>query len=213
MKKKGKIKTMFLLACMIMSFWSITVFADEYTARYDLSEGSVTIDADGIYYISQTGSDATANTITVNSDCTIYLDGVNILVPKPDSTSDYSRPNPFNINGAYNVKIHLVDGSVNTLASEEGYYDEVALNDTRLRCGSGRAALRVPEGAILTIYGDDGVLNAYGTQGHNKSNSFAHAGSGAGIGGDGAWANNDFSVADNSGKITINGGVINAVGG
>ena len=52
-----------------------------------------------------------------------YLDGVDILVPSPSKTGDYSRPNPFNINGTYKVTVYLVDGSVNTLASAEGYYN------------------------------------------------------------------------------------------
>ena len=199
---------------MLLSILPITVLAVDYTAEYDLGSGSVTIDADGIYRIYQSGSDATTNTISVNSDCTIYLDGVNILVPSPSKTGDYSRPNPFNINGPYKVTVYLVDGSVNTLASAEGYYNsDTFQDDNRLRCGSGRAAIGVPAGAELIINGSDGVLNAYGANGHNISAGTAHAGGGAGIGGDGAYANSNGSRAEASGKVTINGGVINAVGG
>ena len=199
---------------MLLSILPITVLAVDYTAEYDLGSGSVTIDADGIYRIYQSGSDATTNTISVNSDCTIYLDGVNILVPSPSKTGDYSRPNPFNINGPYKVTVYLVDGSVNTLASDEGYYNASTFkNDNRLRCGSGRAAIGVPAGAELIINGSDGVLNAYGANGHNISAGTAHAGGGAGIGGDGAYANSYGSNAEASGKVTVNGGVINAVGG
>ncbi|MGN0574183.1 MAG: hypothetical protein ACI4IX_09610 [Acutalibacteraceae bacterium] len=164
-------------------------------------------------YYSASGS-VTSNTITVNCNCTIYLDGVNILVPSPSNTGDYSKPNPFNINGPYKVTVYLVDGSVNTLASAEGYYDSDTFeNDTRLRCGSGRAAIGVPAGAELIINGSDGILNAYGANGHNISAANAWAGGGAGIGGDGAWANGSSSNAEASGKVTVNGGVINAVGG
>ena len=199
---------------MLLSILPITVLAVDYTAEYDLGSGSVTIDADGIYRIYQSGSDATTNTISVNSDCTIYLDGVNILVPSPSKTGDYSRPNPFNINGPYKVTVYLVDGSVNTLASAEGYYNsDTFQDDNRLRCGSGRAAIGVPAGAELIINGSDGVLNAYGANGHNISAGTAHAGGGAGIGGDGAYANSYGSNAEASGKVTVNGGVINAVGG
>ena len=167
---------------------------------------------DSTYY-SASGS-VTSNTITVNCDCTIYLDGVNILVPSPSKTGDYSRPNPFNINGPYKVTVYLVDGSVNTLASAEGYFNsDTFQDDNRLRCGSGRAAIGVPAGAELIINGSDGVLNAYGANGHNISAGTAHAGGGAGIGGDGAYANSNGSNAEASGKVTINGGVINAVGG
>ena len=199
---------------MLLSILPITVLAVDYTAEYDLGSGSVTIDADGIYRIYQSGSDATTNTISVNSDCTIYLDGVNILVPAPSDTGDYSRPNPFNINGPYKVTVYLVDGSVNTLASAEGYYNsDTFQDDNRLRCGSGRAAIGVPAGAELIINGSDGVLNAYGANGHNISAGTAHAGGGAGIGGDGAYANSYGSSPEASGKVTVNGGVINAVGG
>ena len=167
---------------------------------------------DSTYY-SASGS-VTSNTITVNCDCTIYLDGVNILVPAPSNTDDYSRPNPFNINGPYKVTVYLVDGSVNTLASDEGYFNsDTFQDDNRLRCGSGRAAIGVPAGAELIINGSDGVLNAYGANGHNISAGTAHAGGGAGIGGDGAYANSNGSNAEASGKVTVNGGVINAVGG
>ena len=199
---------------MLLSILPITVLAVDYTAEYDLGSGSVTIDADGTYRIYQSVSDATTNTISVNSDCTIYLDSVNILVPAPSDTGDYSRPNPFNINGTYKVTVYLVDGSVNTLASDEGYYNESTFqNDNRLRCGSGRAAIGVPAGAELIINGNDGVLNAYGANGHNISAYVARAGGGAGIGGDGSYANSNGSRAEASGKVTINGGVINAVGG
>ena len=167
---------------------------------------------DSTYY-SASGS-VTSNTITVNCDCTIYLDGVNILVPAPSNTGDYSKPNPFNINGPYKVTVYLVDGSVNTLASAEGYFNsDTFQDDNRLRCGSGRAAIGVPAGAELIINGSDGVLNAYGANGHNISAGTAHAGGGAGIGGDGAYANSNGSNAEASGKVTVNGGVINAVGG
>ena len=199
---------------MLLSILPITVLAVDYTAEYDLGSGSVTIDADGTYRIYQSVSDATPNTISVNSDCTIYLDGVNILVPAPSNTGDYSRPNPFNISGSYRVTVYLVDGSVNTLASDEGYYNESTFkDDNRLRCGSGRAAIGVPAGAELIINGNDGVLNAYGANGHNISAYVARAGGGAGIGGDGSYANSNGSRAEASGKVTINGGVINAVGG
>ena len=214
MKLSKKIQCLILAVCMLLSILPITVLAVDYTAEYDLSAGSVTIDADGIYRIYQSGSDATTNTISVNSDCTIYLDGVNILVPSPSKTGDYSRPNPFNINGTYKVTVYLVDGSVNTLASAEGYYNsDTFQDDNRLRCGSGRAAIGVPAGAELIINGSDGVLNAYGANGHNISAGTAHAGGGAGIGGDGAYANSYGSNAEASGKVTVNGGVINAVGG
>ena len=214
MKLSKKIQCLILAVCMLLSILPITVLAVDYTAEYDLGSGSVTIDADGIYRIYQSGSDATTNTISVNSDCTIYLDGVNILVPSPSKTGDYSRPNPFNINGPYKVTVYLVDGSVNTLASAEGYYNsDTFQDDNRLRCGSGRAAIGVPAGAELIINGSDGVLNAYGANGHNISAGTAHAGGGAGIGGDGAYANSNGSRAEASGKVTINGGVINAVGG
>ncbi|MGN0546125.1 MAG: hypothetical protein ACI4I3_02240 [Acutalibacteraceae bacterium] len=189
-----------------------------YTSEYDPwlnTEVSTTADyfiPDSTYY-SASGS-VTSNTITVNCDCTIYLDGVNILVPSPSNTGDYSKPNPFNINGPYKVTVYLVDGSVNTLASDEGYYNAGTFeNDSRLRCGSGRAAIGVPAGAELIINGNDGVLNAYGANGHNRSAKNAYAGGGAGIGGDGAWANGSSSNAEASGKVTVNGGVINAVGG
>ena len=214
MKLSKKIQCLILAVCMLLSILPITVLAVDYTAEYDLGSGSVTIDADGIYRIYQSGSDATTNTISVNSDCTIYLDGVNILVPSPSKTGDYSRPNPFNINGPYKVTVYLVDGSVNTLASAEGYYNsDTFQDDNRLRCGSGRAAIGVPAGAELIINGSDGVLNAYGANGHNISAGTAHAGGGAGIGGDGAYANSYGSNAEASGKVTVNGGVINAVGG
>ena len=214
MKLSKKIQCLILALCMLLSILPITVLAVDYTAEYDLGSGSVTIDADGIYRIYQSGSDATTNTISVNSDCTIYLDGVNILVPSPSKTGDYSRPNPFNINGPYKVTVYLVDGSVNTLASAEGYYNsDTFQDDNRLRCGSGRAAIGVPAGAELIINGSDGVLNAYGANGHNISAGTAHAGGGAGIGGDGAYANSNGSNAEASGKVTVNGGVINAVGG
>ena len=214
MKLSKKIQCLILAVCMLLSILPITVLAVDYTAEYDLSAGSVTIDADGIYRIYQSGSDATTNTISVNSDCTIYLDSVNILVPAPSDTGDYSRPNPFNINGPYKVTVYLVDGSVNTLASDEGYYNASTFkNDNRLRCGSGRAAIGVPAGAELIINGSDGVLNAYGANGHNKSANNAWAGGGAGIGGDGAYANSYGSSPEASGKVTVNGGVINAVGG
>ena len=214
MKLSKKIQCLILAVCMLLSILPITVLAVDYTAEYDLGSGSVTIDADGTYRIYQSVSDATPNTISVNSDCTIYLDGVNILVPAPSNTGDYSRPNPFNISGSYRVTVYLVDGSVNTLASDEGYYNESTFkDDNRLRCGSGRAAIGVPAGAELIINGNDGVLNAYGANGHNISAYVARAGGGAGIGGDGSYANSNGSRAEASGKVTINGGVINAVGG
>ena len=172
---------------------------------------------DSTYYSatgSVTSNTITSNTITVNCDCTIYLDGVNILVPSPSNTDDYGKPNPFNINGPYKVTVYLVDGSVNTLASASGYYDSGTFeNDLRLGCGSGRAAIGVPAEAELIINGSDGVLNAFGANGHNKSAKNAYAGGGAGIGGDGAVANGYNSDAEASGKVTVNGGVINAVGG
>ena len=210
MKFSKKIQCLILAVCMLLSILPITVLAIDYTAEYDLSADSVTIDADGTYRVYQSGSDATPYTITVNSDCTIYLDGVNILVPAPSNKDDYSKPNPFNINGPYKVTVYLVDGSVNTLASAEG---DTIEGDTRLRRGSGRAAIGVPAGAELIINGSDGVLNAYGANGHNESAGVAHAGGGAGIGGDGAWANGRKLNAEASGKVTVNGGVINAIGG
>ena len=200
MKKMKKIKAILIIACMFMCLLPATAFAADYTASYDLSNGSVVIEEEGKYHIYQSDETPTENTITVRANCTVVLDGVNILVPSPASVDDYDKPNPFNIDGTYRVVVSLVDGTVNTLKSGEGYYDSsVFADDLRLACSSGKAGLRVPQGAELTINGNTGVLNTYG---------------GAGIGGDGGYETVSVEKkAENSGKIIINGGEINAVGG
>ena len=191
-----------------------------YTAEYDLSAGSVTITSSGTYRIYQSSSGTTPNTITVNADCTVVLDGVNILVPKPELAKpeldapgygrhDFTKTNPFNINGTYSVVVRLADGTANMLRSEAG-----ASTDTPgVHAGSGRAGLRVPSGASLIIEGSTGSLEAHGAEGHNKDDSYAHAGGGAGIGGDGALANQDNNSAESSGSVTIRGGIVKAFGG
>lgn len=214
MKKMKKIKAILIIACMFMCLLPTTAFAADYTASYDLSNGSVVIEEEGKYHIYQSDETPTENTITVRANCTVVLDGVNILVPSPASVDDYDKPNPFNIDGTYRVVVSLVDGTVNTLKSGEGYYDSsVFADDLRLACSSGKAGLRVPQGAELTINGNTGVLNTYGASGVNKSAGYAWGGSGAGIGGDGGYKFASVKEAENSGKIIINGGEINAVGG
>ncbi len=190
---------------------SVTINSDSITiTRYD-EEGKLVelveaTDPDG-YYLYSSGK--TGNTVTINCNTTIYLGGLNIEVAKPTSVNDYSKPNPININGSYEVTLVLVDGETNTLASEEG---RPFTNRTDVSCGSGRAALRVPTGASLTIEGKTGTLNATGAQGHNLSDKVAHGGGGAGIGGDGGYAIKERN-AEGSGSITINGGNIIATGG
>lgn len=214
MKKMKKIKAILIVACMFMCLLHTTAFAADYTASYDLSNGSVVIEEEGKYHIYQSDETPTENTITVRANCTVVLDGVNILVPSPASVDDYDKPNPFNIDGTYRVVVSLVDGTVNTLKSGEGYYDSsVFVDDLRMACSSGKAGLRVPQGAELTINGNTGVLNTYGASGVNKSAGYAWGGSGAGIGGDGGYKFASVKGAENSGKIIINGGEINAVGG
>lgn len=215
MKKMKKIKAILIVACMFMCLLHTTAFAADYTASYDLSNGSVVIEEEGKYHIYQSDETPTENTITVRANCTVVLDGVNILVPSPASVDDYNKPNPFNIDGTYRVVVSLVDGTVNTLKSGEGYYNSsVFADDLRLACSSGKAGLRVPQGAELTINGNTGVLNTYGASGVNKSKYLAWGGSGAGIGGDGGYETVSVEKkAENSGKIIINGGEINAVGG
>lgn len=174
---------------------------------FDLSNGSVTIDNNGEYTITQSGDGPTSNTVTINSDATIYLDGVDVLVPVLDSSSDNSKPNPININGAYTVDLYLVDGAINTLGSGQGI--DVPGAASSIHSGSGKAGIRVPIGARLNIYGDTGILNAIGAEGMNVSDSTAHGGGGAGIGGNGGYPSN----AEASGEVHIYGGNINSTGG
>jgi len=173
---------------------------------FDLSNGSVTIDNNGEYTITQSGDGPTSNTVTINSDATIYLDGVDILVPKPDSSGDYSKPNPINIDGPYTVNLYLVDGTTNTLASEKA---DVVYVYNALSRDSGKAAIRVPLGATLNIHGYSGILNATGARGLNASDSAAHGGGGAGIGGNGGHPD----AAEGSGNVNIYGGIIKSTGG
>jgi uncharacterized repeat protein (TIGR02543 family) len=192
---------------------NVTINSDSITGKDENGNNVTAADPDGYYLYS---SSQTGNTVTINCDCTIYLGGLDILVSHPSSSTDYGQPNPININGDYNVTLELVDGKTNKLASEEGIHID---GDDNLRHGSGKAAIRVPSGATLTINGDTGVLNATGAQGANYSANIAWDGGGAGIGGDGGYTlvennhQNTYVPAEASGTITINGGIINAAGG
>ena len=192
--------------------------AADITITYDLSANSVIIESEGTYVINQTES-TTENTITVNSNATIYLNGVNILVPHPDD-NDHSKlkSNPINISGPYVINLYIVDGSINTLASETGnvFWFGTNIVFASSSSGSSKAGLRVPTGATLNIYGNTGELNATGAVGFNRSENQAHGGGGAGIGGNGGYSYggiNDYINAEASGEINILGGVINATGG
>jgi hypothetical protein len=191
---------------------AVTVPETGVTQTFDLSSGNVTINNPGTYVITQNVEGVTRNTITINSNATIYLSGVNIEVLKPVSTNDYSKPNPININGSFIVDLYLVDDTTNTLASEEG----TIVSGGWIRNGSGKAALRVPDGATLNIYGDSGVLNATGAQGKNHYDGYARGGGGAAIGGDGGInysGEHYFEPAEASGLVNIYGGTIVALGG
>ncbi|MBS3990840.1 MAG: hypothetical protein KGZ51_02135 [Erysipelothrix sp.] len=191
---------------------AVTVPETGVTQTFDLSIGNVTINSPGTYVITQSVEGVTRNTIIINSNATVYLSGVNIQVLKPVSRDDYSKPNPINISGSFTVDLYLVDGSTNTLASEEG----TIVSGGWIRNGSGKAALRVPAGATLNIYGSSGVLHATGAQGKNHYDYAARGGGGSAIGGNGGINNSGehyFEPAEASGRVNIYGGTIVALGG
>lgn len=142
--------TAILVLCMIytlpMSVSAISIYDDEF----DLSSASVTIDTAGTYRIYQTGytTTPTTNTITVNEDCTIYLDGVNIAAENASSSEDYNNVSPIDIALSKSVTVILVSGKENRLE-----FQTPADAGSGVLRGSSRAALRVPATSTLTIEG------------------------------------------------------------
>ena len=151
----------------------------------------------------------TNDTISIESDCTVSLDGVNIEALAPENRNDSINSNPININGAYEVTIFLVDGKKSTLGFTES--SNADSDNINIKLGSGKAGLHVPSDAALTIDGT-GALSTTGAEGFNAWTGWAHGGGGAGIGGDGRRTY-EKSDAEASGTIIIKNGTINAQGG
>ena len=151
----------------------------------------------GPYTISQTGSDAVQNTITVTGgDQQITLNGVNIDLSKQTE----GIPCAFAIEGG-NVTVALADGTENTLKS--GLIDS---GTTGISC----AGLWVGQNASLTITGNSGKLIAVG--GGTGFHNFGNAAKAAGIGASRVYGSGYDTKYNTVGDITIAGGVINATG-
>ena len=176
----------------------------------DLSNGAIIISATGYqqgagaetaytgpYPISQTGSDAVQNTITVTGgDQQITLNGVNIDLSKQTE----GIPCAFAIEGG-NATVALADGTENTLKS--GLIDD---GTKGISC----AGLWVGKNASLTITGGSGKLIAVG--GGTGSHNFGNAAKAAGIGASRVYGSVYDTKYNTVGDITIAGGVINATG-
>ena len=180
-RKKGIISVLLSL-CMMASMLPVPAAADAVTL--DVSKGHIEITATGYkaagaasetaytgdYVITGISADA-AKYVTVSGGThTITLKDVNIDFSNGSATGDAATRSAFSIESGAAVNL-VLSGDANILKSS--------------RRG---AALRVPEGASLTVSGD-GTLNAYATF------------YGAAIGG----ANNE-----SAGSITISGGTVNA---
>ena len=194
---------------------AVTVPVSGVTAAYDLADGNVHIIGDGTYVINQSNpGQATGNVITISSNATVYLNGVNILVPVPSGDTDHSKSSPIKIDGQYQVDLYIVDSTENILNSAAGkaITDE---ENNQVDTGSGRAGIRVPWGATLNIYGSSGSLTARGATGNNYAYGAAHGGGGAGIGGSGGYKTkeNYQYEPEAAGFVNIYGGRINAIGG
>ena len=187
MQKHMRGAVSFLLVFLLAFSMPLTALAEEY----DLSKGSVTVDAreDGTY-VTQTGvvtgekqttdtvitqsnpDTATTNTITVNAaggvDAEVILDGVNVEATR----------------GAA-MKVNREEGSSVTVELE---------GDNKLTGGSNAAGLEVSGDGELEIADADGDGSLTAQGGEN----------GAGIGGS--------SMKDGS-NITVSGGTVNATGG
>ena len=176
----------------------------------DLSNGAIIISETGYrqgggketahtgpYTISQTGSDAVQNTITVTGgDQQITLNGVNIDLSKQTE----GIPCAFAIEGG-NVTVALADGTENTLKS--GLIDD---GTKGISC----AGLWVGQNASLTITGNSGKLIAVG--GGTGPHHFGNAAKAAGIGASRVYGSVYDTKYNTVGDITIAGGVIDATG-
>ena len=151
----------------------------------------------------------TNDTISIESDCTVSLDGVNIEAKAPDNRNDISNSNPISINDACEVTIKLASDKINTLGFTASTIPDS--DNINIKLGSGKAGLHVPSGSTLTIDGT-GTLNSTGAEGFNAWASYARGGGGAGIGGDGRRTYEELD-AEASGTIFIKNGTINAKGG
>lgn len=151
----------------------------------------------------------TNDTISIESDCTVSLDGVNIEAKAPDNRNDISNSNPISINDACEVTIKLASDKINTLGFTASTIPDS--DNINIKLGSGKAGLHVPSGSTLTIDGA-GTLNTTGAEGFNAWASYARGGGGAGIGGDGRRTYEELD-AEASGTIVIKNGTINAQGG
>ncbi|HEX3075432.1 MAG TPA: hypothetical protein VHQ24_01035, partial [Lachnospiraceae bacterium] len=223
MQMKKRLLTILLVITMIVTMMPTATFAAQaetfgdfiVTATFGDASSVATYDV-GTNVLKITGDCTIANTdpntptndtISIESNCTVTLDGVNIEALAPTDNYDITRPNPININGNYQVTINLELGKINTLR-----FALPSDTDTpNVKRGSGKAGLHVPYGASLTIDGA-GELNSTGAEGFNKNDSAAHGGGGAGIGGDGRRTSDDQD-AEASGTITIKNGTVNAAGG
>ncbi|WOO38414.1 hypothetical protein R2R35_07890 [Anaerocolumna sp. AGMB13020] len=221
---KKRLLCILITVCMVLTMLPTAVFAAEVETFGDFSvsvtsgsPGSVVsydnstkvLKVTGDCTIANTDPDTSTNdTISIESNCTVTLAGVNIKALAPTSVTDLSEPNPININGAYTVTINLEAGKSNILDfTESSTPDAAHLN---IRRGSGKAGLHVPAGATLTINGN-GFLNSTGAEGFNINDSEAHGGGGAGIGGDGSTSGGQTS--ETSGTVIIKSGTVTATGG
>ena len=203
-----KSKKALLYAFVTVLIAVAAVFAMGITASaevYNISDGSVTISADGTYLIYGDNT-ATTNTITVSSgiNADITLDGVNINVSSTSGACAFKIEN----GSTGNVTITLADGSTNTLTSGNGCAGlqksgtsgslEIKgtgiLNATGGSSGAGIGGGAYGQGSNITISG--GTVIATGGNG------------GAGIGG----GSGTMSGGEGS-DITISGGTVTAKGG
>ena len=221
---KKRFLSILITVCMILTMLPATVFAAEVESFGDFSVGvtngspsSVASYDNSTKVLKVTGdctiantdpSTSTNDTISIESNCTVTLAGVNIKALAPTSSTDLSEPNPININGAYTVTINLEAGKSNILDFTESSTPDA--NYLNIRRGSGKAGLHVPSGATLTINGV-GILYSNGAEGFNISDSNAHGGGGAGIGGDGSPT--DGQITEASGTVIIKSGTVIATGG
>ncbi|HEX3022095.1 MAG TPA: hypothetical protein VHP81_06870, partial [Lachnospiraceae bacterium] len=221
MQMKKRFLSMLLVITMIVMMMPTVTFAEQMETFGEFLVTATSGDASSVAAYDETTrvlkvtgdctiantdpSTPTNDTISIESNCTVTLDGVNIEALAPTYESDISKPNPININGAYQVTI-LLD-KTNTLRFSAPRVTDSA----NVKSGSGKAGLRVPFGASLTIDGG-GILLSSGAEGFNDSDGAAHGGGGAGIGGDGRRTGEN-QPAEASGSITIKNGTVNATGG
>lgn len=207
----------------------ITVNAGE--SEQTVSQGDRQNVPDPAPVITQSGTDVTNNTVTINADagCTanVTLDGVNIDVSGDSGEAAIQTGGAGNVvieldgdntvkSGDNHAGVEKNNGGTLTIADED---DEDSLNATGGKGGAGIGGAMGGTGSNITI--SDGTVNATGGEGGAGIGGGAgQSGSNIAISGGNVDANGGTDAAGigggnngNGSNITISGGTVNATGG